>query len=290
MTLLGRILVIVNLVFSVVTGVLVVTVFVTRTNWKIAYDGLRKRYEVAEANARIYADEAKEIKNAAESELKKAKAEQTPVERDRDSARKELEDRVAELRAAEQRLSQANANIKAATEEINRRKQEIDNLKTVMAEKDDRIVQLESQSKQYRDQAITAEIAAKTEHERNLNLLQQNVELSQQGDRRNASGLAGGTGTASAKRPPQEDVQGVVLETDPHAGLVTISIGSDAGIAKGNTLEVYRYKPRPEYVGTVTVIDASFHEAVARPIMPLRAGPIQKGDTVASRIMMTSRR
>lgn len=293
MTVLGKILVIVNLVFSLVTAGLIATVFVTRTNWKEGYTALRKKYEVAEANARIYAEEAKESKSAAEAEVRKIRSELDPKGRELDAARKEAEDRVAELRQREQSLAQAEAQLKISAEELNRRKQEIDHLKAVAAEKEDRLAQLEAQTKQYRDAAVTAEIQAKTEHERNLNLLAQNEQLARDAERGGSSGATPGApspGSGGATRhPPQEDVQGVVLESDPRAGLVTISIGTDAGVNKGNTLEVYRFKPRPEYVGTVTVIDAAFHEAVARPNLPLRSGPIQKGDTVASRIMATRR-
>jgi hypothetical protein len=289
MTILGKILVIVNLVFSLIMGGLIVTVFVTRTNWRDGYEKLRKRYDVAEANARIYAEEAKEAKNTAEGEVKKVRADLESTSRQLEVAQKEKADQAAEFKALEQRIGLANANIKSLTEEINRRKQEIDNLQTVAADKDKKLADLEQQSKQFRDAAITSEIQAKTEHERNLNLLQQNAEYVKELERRPAGGAYASSST-SAKRPPQEDVQGVVTETDPKAGLVTVSIGSDAGVAKGNTLEVYRFKPRAEYVGTITVIDVNFHESVARPVMPLRAGPVQKGDIVASRIMMTSRR
>jgi hypothetical protein len=290
MTILGKILVIVNLVFALVTGFLIVTVFVTRTNWRDGYDKLRKRYDIAEANARIFSEESKETKNTAETELKKVKADLETKEKQVVDLEKEKTDNRAEFKSVEQRISLANANTKALTEEISRRKQEIDNLKTAMGEKDQRVADLEQQNKQYRDNAISAEIQYKTEHERNLNLLQQNAELTKELERRpGVGGAAGAISTTSAKHPPQEDVQGVVLETDTKHGLITISIGTDAGVVKGNTLEVYRFKPRPEYVGTVTVIDANPHEAVARPITPLRAGPVQKDDIVASRIM-TNRR
>jgi hypothetical protein len=66
---------------------------------------------------------------------------------------------------------------------------------------------------------------------------------------------------------------------------VTISIGSDDAVSTGQTLEVYRLKPRPEYVGMIRVLDTHFKDSVAHAINPLRAGPIQKGDIVASRII-----
>jgi beta-lactamase regulating signal transducer with metallopeptidase domain len=92
---------------------------------------------------------------------------------------------------------------------------------------------------------------------------------------------SGGAGPGLA--PPASD--GTVLETDAKSDLVTVSIGSDSGITEGNTLVAYRMsKPQPKYVGTLTVIDSQPKEAVARPIRPLRAGPVQKGDIVTSRV------
>ena len=90
------------------------------------------------------------------------------------------------------------------------------------------------------------------------------------------------------RRPP-EDVKGKILEVDPRSGLATISIGTDYGVNVGNTLEVYHLSPKPEYVGTVRVVDANFKQAVVRPVLPLRTGSLQKDDIVASRILASSR-
>jgi beta-lactamase regulating signal transducer with metallopeptidase domain len=93
--------------------------------------------------------------------------------------------------------------------------------------------------------------------------------------------------------PPADDVEGTVMvegtvtETDAKSDLVTVSIGSESGVTRGNTLLVYRLKPRPEYVGTLSVIDSQPKEAVARLIKPLRAGPVKKGDIVTSRVPAT---
>ena len=43
MTVLGKTLVVVNLVFSVVVGALIVMVYATRTNWQIEYNKLKQR-------------------------------------------------------------------------------------------------------------------------------------------------------------------------------------------------------------------------------------------------------
>jgi hypothetical protein len=46
---------------------------------------------------------------------------------------------------------------------------------------------------------------------------------------------------------------------------VTISIGSDAGLRNGHTLEAYRLKPEPKYLGSVPILSVTPTEAVAKP-------------------------
>jgi hypothetical protein len=91
-------------------------------------------------------------------------------------------------------------------------------------------------------------------------------------------------GEATRRNPPAEDVAGSVKKTDRQSGYVTVSVGSDAGLSKGNTLEVYRLKPEPSYLGTIQILDVRPNEAVARPVDRLR-GVIQVGDQVSSNIM-----
>jgi hypothetical protein len=86
-----------------------------------------------------------------------------------------------------------------------------------------------------------------------------------------------------AKNPPADGVEGLVKQVDATSGLVMISIGSDAGISEGNTLEVYRLKPQPLYLGTLRIVNVRSNEAVAKPQGRVR-GTIQVGDQVSSSI------
>jgi hypothetical protein len=87
---------------------------------------------------------------------------------------------------------------------------------------------------------------------------------------------------ASDKNPPAENVEGQVTKVDAKTGLVTLSVGSDAGLATGHTLEVFRLNPA-KYLGTVRVLEAKPREAVAQPVGRLLA-PVQQGDKVANKI------
>ncbi len=92
-------------------------------------------------------------------------------------------------------------------------------------------------------------------------------------------------GAPAPKAPPPGDVKGTIQAIDSQAGLVSLNLGSDAGLQAGTTLEVYRLKPKPLFVGTVRVVGVTPTQAVAKPVSPLRAGPIQQGDHVAGQIL-----
>ncbi len=86
--------------------------------------------------------------------------------------------------------------------------------------------------------------------------------------------------------PPPENVDGVVKKVDS-SGLVVISIGSDAGLTKGHTLELYRLLEHPsksKYLGTIRILEAKPKEAVAQPVGRMTESP-HVGDRVASRIV-----
>jgi hypothetical protein len=90
--------------------------------------------------------------------------------------------------------------------------------------------------------------------------------------------------TTEAKNPPAKDVEGVIKRVDAGSGLVTVSVGSDAGLVKGNTLEVFRTTaPTPKYMGTIQVLEVSPREAVCRPVGRMPGVP-SVGDRVASRL------
>jgi hypothetical protein len=89
-----------------------------------------------------------------------------------------------------------------------------------------------------------------------------------------------------AMNPPLENVEGVIREVDP-SGLVRISIGSDAGLVKGNTLEVYRLNTQApsesRYLGRIKLLDVRNTEAVGQ-LLSKPPVPPQVGDTVSSKI------
>jgi hypothetical protein len=93
--------------------------------------------------------------------------------------------------------------------------------------------------------------------------------------------LANGSGPRG-KVPPSERVEGQITKVSPQ-GLVVVSIGSDAGLAKGQTLEVFRLAPKPMYLGTLRIMEVKPKEAVGQPVGKVLQ-PLQVGDRVAARL------
>jgi RNA polymerase sigma factor (sigma-70 family) len=108
----------------------------------------------------------------------------------------------------------------------------------------------------------------------------------QAGDKQKEARSAAPARRSGDKNPPPE-VEGQVRALDSGGQLVTLSIGSDAGLARGHTLEVFRLSPtasQNKYLGTLRIIEVQPHKAVAQPMGRLMA-PLQVGDRVASRIL-----
>jgi len=84
------------------------------------------------------------------------------------------------------------------------------------------------------------------------------------------------------KTPPR--VEGVVRAALDH-GLVEISIGSDMGIRKGHTLEVYRVGGgQSTYVGRIEVVQVSPDKSVCKMDPKFQNSNVMVGDRVASKI------
>lgn len=85
------------------------------------------------------------------------------------------------------------------------------------------------------------------------------------------------------KNPPKGRVEGLIRKVDA-SSLMTISIGSDAGLTKGHTLDVYRLGPTPRYLGTIRLIEVTPTQAVGQPVGRMTSPP-RAGDKVTSKLL-----
>jgi hypothetical protein len=90
---------------------------------------------------------------------------------------------------------------------------------------------------------------------------------------------------ASGKNPPPANVEGTVTKVDAADGLVEISVGTDAGLAAGQTLEVYRTAgdPGPRYLGTLRIVQAQSTRSVGK-FLKAPTTPVAVGDRASARL------
>jgi hypothetical protein len=87
------------------------------------------------------------------------------------------------------------------------------------------------------------------------------------------------TRTTTTSKAPPANIEGLVKRVE--GALATVSVGSDAGLKKGQTLEVYRLGPKPLYLGRLRIVDVTATQAVGELVGKAKEA-IKAGDQVSS--------
>lgn len=292
MNTMGKILVIVVLVLALVRSGFDVFNFVASTNWQKNAEEWRERHQVVQASARSW----QELATKLTEDLKKA----------RNSVDQHLitnNTTVGELRIAldrEEKLKNieidkakvAILNQQKANQEAKRLHEEVKLLDGIVREREKVILALQTDIGDYRNKYVAAQNAERSARERALNLHNQLTEK----ERLIAKLKAGPELTLTSLRdpsfqnPPPAYVKGSIRKIhEKDKTLVEISLGSDAGLDKDHTLEVYRLSPSPTYLGRLRIVEVEPHSAVGRLMRTTgTTGPqaaLQMGDEVASKIL-----
>jgi len=315
MTTVGKILVFLNLVFSLVVGAFAMLTFTALTQWADKYQKLEKSYEVVQATAKTYETEAnrltgereelnenlykfgrKELQLNPKDKADEAKQETARAAKAAIDLLKERDKRIADLEGqlngvttklakSERELGGYKSATTIAHLDARRRQEDVEKIRDTLRLETKRNNDLVVAMNDARDEKVAAQILAKSLQERNKGLEEQLQDMARDLVRaRSAS--SGGAASAAARRtgtnPPSDDVEGLVRRAE--GNLVTISIGSDAGLTKGQTLEVFRFGTTPRYIGRIKIVDVEAHQAVGQT-MGRVSTPIKVGDTAASSIM-----
>jgi hypothetical protein len=282
MTTLGKILVGLNLLFSLVVVAFIAMTFIPNTNWEAGYKGL-EREVTKERNSHIAAVESRNKMEAQLNlQLKDAKDKLDDIGNERNVAKAQKEKAEKDLIGANQELAKAQNTAKQMQATIENREAEVKNLDERLKSLIVSNAKLIDENKELSKKKIEFEIAFDSAKERNKNLMDQYQDLLKQFE---AYRLGDGAKMRAGliRNPPPEDVKGTIKAVAAGDGLVTINLGSDSGLARDHTLEVYRLKPTPQYVGIVRILDVRPNEAVGK--LTVRRGQVQVGDEVASEIV-----
>jgi hypothetical protein len=284
MTVLGKILVILHFILSLVAAALFVMVYATHTNWKVAYDDLKKQYDVAVTSATNYGQQAAESQRVNEEKVRLKQEELDAKVKELAVQKAEVAEKQRMLTVADQNAKAQALTIEAKAAQTKAQAEEVKRLEITVLTKDDQIKKLVETGNDLRKDKVNADIARNAFEEMNQGLEKRVRELEDVVKKVKQSGVVPAGGTNAVDNPPPEDVQGVVKKDADPSGLVLVSIGTDAGIVKGHTLDVFRLGATPKYLGKIRIIETHPYESVGQ-IVGKASGPILKDDRVASKIL-----
>jgi multidrug efflux pump subunit AcrA (membrane-fusion protein) len=286
MTAVGKILVWLNLVFSLVVGGFVVFAYVARTQWVAQYNSARDKLSVAEANVTTYRSETEKVKQEAQSRLDKVQAELKSAQEETRVAQAQIVQLNDDLTKLRNNSRQESALSTKFGSEVEKRQNDVGTLREALRKEQEVNNNLVKEKADLQNRETVAQIERRSVQEQNTRLVKQLEDMAKDMARMRANGGSRTVAGGSGKNPPPDNVEGLVKDTDA-SGLMTLTIGSDSGLTKGHTLELFRIGTSPsqsKYLGTVRILEAEAKQSVAQPTGRLTAPP-QRGDHVASRIL-----
>ncbi len=287
MTVVGKILVFLNLVFSLLVGGLVILAYSNRENWVEAHGKERDlRQAIKASRDQILEEKAKDTARL-NNDIQKLDGQIQALQAQLKQSNDDKAALTRQLAAAKLNADKSDASAQSTLASEASRAAEVAGLETALTkERDKNKKLLEVFVKERRDK-VRAEIEAKTTKARLIEMEEEMRRLARVLAKKTTAGADPTTATAGtardAKNPPPEDLEGRVVTVDSESGLIEINPGSDAGLLRGHTLEVFRLGAAPRYLGRVRIEAVSPHKAVARPVKRT-SFPIRVGDRVASRI------
>lgn len=274
MNFVGRILIVVTLVMSILFASLSVAVFATHVNWRERAADLEKKVGQLElARTQLQRDiEATEEQIAREQAARKFEV--AILHTQVDQAQAQLQQSEALLAQEQSAHSTLEESSKVAVNELARLTSEVGDLRTSLRD-----------NRQARD-AKHSELVSKIDEVNALqgqkaNLEERTMTLSEQVARYKKVADAAGISEFDNVENVPPAVDGVVVAVGK-GDLLEISIGSDDGLKQGHTLDVFR---QGTYLGRVVVRKASPDRSVVQIVPEYRKGLIKKGDRVATRII-----
>jgi len=281
MTTLGKILVFINLVFSVLVGGLVVVVFMARTNFADALEKLKVQRSLDQGIAKSKQDEAVRIEAEYRKDLGGIQASLSKTQKDLAQQLSINQNLNARL-AGDTNDRDQGEKIKATAQiEIQRAQADVLAIGKRLQDASAQNTQLVKEVNKITQEKFSAEIERKVVGDRNDGLEAQLRVMATEYAKVKSGGTGGVTALNNSKNPPSEKIDGQV--TQATETLVKISIGSDSGLKTGHTLELFRLGNKPAYLGTVRITSLESKAAVATPVSKLNGVP-QVGDNVSSRL------
>jgi len=285
MTFVGKILVILIMIFSLVFLGVSTVAFTTATNWKNRSEQLKT--DIAKVTTQL--NDAKSNVTKAEGQLAAAKAEQKVQLDGRDNRiadlekqKKEAEDEMTKARAE---LETALQTARVALEEATAREKQLVVLKDTQSKAQTQANDFSAQNIELTDQirVLKRQVATAEQNAKDLRTFN-----TQAISYLRSKGISVDTINRLDPTTVPPPVEGKVVELNPTGRSMEISIGSDDGLATGQELYVFRIQPRAEYIGKIKLVSVYPDKAVAEVIgNTVNGKKVQEGDIVSSTFFNT---
>jgi chromosome segregation ATPase len=281
MTLVGKILTIAIMGFSLILLGFSTVVFTTSKNWKEATT--KEKAEVTKlqgllSTAKASVDAAKK-EQAANADSAAAKVKQLS---DRIAAlENENTQAIAQVTDFRGQLVKANATANTALAEVEAKRQETFGLRDQKSAVEKQANEFKLSQAELNDKIRELERMLETATKNNADLRNRVAKFS---TLLRQNGLSDDIAQIKGLESPPP-VTGEIKKVDPTNRRVELTIGSDDGLVVNHELSMYRLKPRPEYLGKLQIISVDPDQAVAKVIGNTYQGKkLKEGDIVSSSI------
>lgn len=284
MNIVGKILVFVTTLMCVVFLGIAVTVFSTHRNWK-------EKHATAEADlkkAKEKEDSLKTQLRAVTDELSKSV---TIFSNERDTLQKQLKEQQRQYDIQLKNLAEARGDVVKYEIQVNNSLEEAKKFRDEAIRQREKLDDVEKK----RDLAVQRRFELEQENIGIKGQLETMIARSRELDQRVAQlqgiilsynlPLRTKEEQLAAQENPPPNIEAVVEKVDKDGKWVTITVGKDSGLERGHKLELYRVKPKGEYVGRIQITELDPDRAVAKILTDFKRGTVKEGDLVSTRII-----
>jgi hypothetical protein len=273
MTALGKMMIFLVLLLSLVWTWLTLNAFVTRNNWKVEADYWQTEAKKSAASANEMKKLNDALRDAAKTEKLALEATVASLSMERDALSQQLAGLNTSFTDSTKVSTKINTDGKLYQSNV-------DQLQTQVSNLNDRLVTLDAEmdaknrelSEAIRN-AESAQLAAKSQQQRADNLLNRIEDMQDQRAQGGQLRLPG----QPRILPLSPNFRGTIKAVESNNGdtLVLLTPGLDAGLQQGSRLSVSRTSPSPLYLGEVVIISVSPKSASGKflPAPKVRATP-----------------
>lgn len=287
MTTVGKLLVVAQLVLSLSFVVFAGAVYSTHKSWRGKAEQLEQQVSKARADMNAAQDELNAKQAEATAAVEKAQGEVVQLQGQLQNAENALQAAQAKNNDLEAQLLAQTGLAEAKAAEAIARKEQADVQRVVNNELHDRLDQTSAKARSLNDEVFARGLALEQLESRYSTTLS---ELADMKTVLAATGVSTDIEALRAQGEPPPPIDGLITDTrrDKTGSVryVSISIGSDDGIDKGDELDVFRPAElndgRGKYLGKIRVVMLNNDTAVGRVVE--HTGIIEEGDNVTSKL------